>query len=180
MKATGIVRRIDDLGRVVIPKEIRVRCVFGKEIHWKFLQTATEKLYLKNIPPLASFPLMRDSMRRCSPNTQACPAWCATRTMWWRAAGVSKKEYLERRVSPAVEDLMESRKAYTAKQGDTKALIAVEGLDRPAAVACPILSAGDIIGAVILLVGDAGAPPTEADVKLAQTAAAFLGKLMEE
>ena len=37
MKATGIVRRIDDLGRVVIPKEIRGHFVFGKEIHWKFL-----------------------------------------------------------------------------------------------------------------------------------------------
>ena len=42
MKATGIVRRIDDLGRVVVPKEIR-------RTHWKFLQTGKVKSFLRNI-----------------------------------------------------------------------------------------------------------------------------------
>ena len=43
MKATGIVRRIDDLGRVVIPKEIRRRCVSERATRWKFLQTGKER-----------------------------------------------------------------------------------------------------------------------------------------
>lgn len=45
MKATGIVRRIDDLGRVVVPKEIRGRCASGREIRWRFLRNRTEPLY---------------------------------------------------------------------------------------------------------------------------------------
>ena len=49
MKATGIVRRIDDLGRIVIPKEIRRTLRLRDEILLKYIQTVRERLYSRNI-----------------------------------------------------------------------------------------------------------------------------------
>ena len=96
------------------------------------------------------------------------------------AAGVSKREYLERRVTQVLENLMESRRSYSARAGSPEEVQPVEGLDRPAAIVDPIIAAGDVTGAVVMLRGDRVEYPTEAERKLAQSAAAFLGKQMEE
>ena len=94
------------------------------------------------------------------------------------AAGVSRKEYLERRVSPALEEYMHARQSYVFQKGG-QPLQPAEGIDRTAAAAFPIIASSDITGAVILLSGDTGEPPTETEVKLTQAAAAFLGRHME-
>ena len=96
------------------------------------------------------------------------------------AAGVSKKEFTERRISAQLEEAMEQRQTHVAKAGDQKRLQPVESIDRYAGVMCPIVAAGDVTGAVCMLLPESGAVPTEGDVKLAQVAAAFLGKQMEE
>ena len=96
------------------------------------------------------------------------------------AAGVSKREYLERRVTQVLENLMESRRSYSARAGSPEEVQPVEGLNRPAAIVDPIIAAGDVTGAVVMLRGDRVEYPTEAERKLAQSAAAFLGKQMEE
>ena len=150
MKATGIVRRIDDLGRVVIPKEIR------------------RTLRIREGDPLEIYtdPEGEVIFKKYSPVGIA-------------AAGVSKKEYLERRVTPALEDLMEGRRSFVAaKAGDH--LQPVEGIERSAAVAYPIIASGDVTGAVVMMREEAGEAPTEAEIKLIQTAAAFLGRQLEE
>ncbi len=92
-------------------------------------------------------------------------------------AGESKKEYLERRLSPQLEQAVETRQVMTVSGGNR--LYATEGGERPVGVMAPILAAGDIAGCVCILCGDNGASPTESDRKLAQVAAAFLGKQME-
>ena len=67
-----------------------------------------------------------------------------------------------------------------AHQNEVGEVQPVEGLDRAANIIYPIIASGDVTGAVIMLVGEKNAPPTEVEIKLAQTAAAFLGKQMEE
>jgi len=64
--------------------------------------------------------------------------------------------------------------------GESKRIAPVEGVDRYVGVVSPIITSGDVVGAVCLLLPESGAVPTEGDVKLAQVAAAFLGKQMEE
>lgn len=96
------------------------------------------------------------------------------------AAGVSKREYLERRITPVLENYMENRRSYSAHQSTVDEVQPVEGLSRPAAVVYPIIAAGDVTGAVIMLKGDRIQTPTETELKLAQSAAAFFGKQMEE
>ena len=96
------------------------------------------------------------------------------------AAGVSKKEYVERRVTPQLEELMETRRGFVARRGDTNAVQPVEGVDKTASVAYPIIASGDVTGAVVLLFGETQTYPEDAENKLTQAAAAFLGRQMEE
>ena len=96
------------------------------------------------------------------------------------AAGVSKREYLERRITAALEGYMENRKSYRSEPDNVGGVEPVEGLEREAAVIYPIIAAGDVSGAVVMLKNEDGKQPTETEVKLAQSAAAFLGKQMEE
>lgn len=93
------------------------------------------------------------------------------------AAGVSKKEVLERRVTQTVEDIMESRRVEVFKKGEHSP--AIEGIDQKIAVAAPILIAGDVSGAVVLS-SDKGDAPSDTDIKLASVAASFLGKQLEQ
>ena len=93
-------------------------------------------------------------------------------------AGVPKKEVLDRRVSAALEQLMEQRAQYVRRQ-DSERLRPIDGMDREAAAAFPIVGSGDVSGAVILLLQENGACPTQTEIKLAQIAASFLGKQTE-
>ncbi len=95
-------------------------------------------------------------------------------------AGVSRKDYVDRRVTHAMEELTESRQTHVARAGERERFQPVEGSDRYAAVVAPILASGDVTGSVCLLLPETGAIPGEGDVRLVQVAAAFLGKQMEE
>ena len=96
------------------------------------------------------------------------------------AAGVSKREYLERRVSSILESYMDNRKSYAATNQTLGSVQPIEGVERDAAVIYPIIASGDVMGAVVMLTGDTAKIPTNVETKLAQSAAAFLGKQMEE
>ena len=93
-------------------------------------------------------------------------------------AGVPKKEVLDRRVSVALEQLMEQRAQYICRQ-DSERMRPIDGMEREAAAAFPIVGSGDVSGAVVLLLQENGACPTQTEIKLAQIAASFLGKQTE-
>ena len=93
-------------------------------------------------------------------------------------AGVSKKEYLERRVSPELEEYMQNRMSYP--NGDASGIRPVEGIDRTACILYPIIASSDVNGAVVLLSSETQEPAGETDEKLVQAAAFFLAKQMEE
>ncbi len=96
------------------------------------------------------------------------------------AAGASKREFLERRVSTVLENYMENRKSYVATEQTLGNVQPVEGVENNAAVIYPIISSGDVMGAVVMLSSDTMKLPTTTETKLAQSAAAFLGKQMED
>lgn len=94
-------------------------------------------------------------------------------------AGAPKRELLEKRNSAELEQLMEQRKSYRYRSGDTR-LRAAEAVERyHLGVAAPIIAEGDLMGCVMLLMNDNDIAPTEAEQKLAQTVACFLGRQME-
>lgn len=95
------------------------------------------------------------------------------------AAGCSKREFLERRNSAVLENLIENRRSYIADAQTLDNVQPIEGMEHNAAVIYPIIASGDVMGAVVLLSGENVKLPTEVETKLAQSAAAFLGKQME-
>ena len=94
------------------------------------------------------------------------------------AAGISKREVIERRISPELEELLEHRKPYIYS-GAGVGFFPLEGVDKSAAVAVPVISTGDIIGAVCLMNDKNESGPSESDIKIAEIAASFLGKQLE-
>ena len=94
-------------------------------------------------------------------------------------AGAPRKDLLDKSNSTELDKLMEQRKFYRHQAGDNR-IPACDGVEKYfLGVAAPILSQGDLMGCVMLLSQDQETPPTEGDLQLAQTAAAFLGKQME-
>ena len=179
MKATGIVRRVDSLGRVVIPKEIRhtLRIKEGSP-----LEIYTEKdggVTFRKYSPLGDLQdfagQICDSIRK---NT-GCIAAVADRDSIIALAGAPRRELQDKPNSPELEQLMESRKNYRYAPGD-KQLRATEPSERyHLGIAAPILSQGDLMGCVMILLEQDSSPLGEADQRLAQTIAEFLGKQME-
>ena len=180
MKATGIVRRIDDLGRVVIPKEIR-RTLRIREGDPLEIYTATDgEVIFKKYSPVGELSEFAAQYADVLSRISTMPTLVCDRDHVIAAAGVSKREYLERRVTTILENCMESRRAYNAHPSSADEMQPVEGLEHPAAIVCPIIAAGDVTGAVVMLKSERVQYPTETEQKLAQSAAAFLGKQMEE
>lgn len=180
MKATGIVRRIDDLGRVVIPKEIR-RTLRIREGDPLEIYTATDgEVIFKKYSPVGEMSAFASQYADVLSRISSLPTIICDRDHVIAASGVSKREFLERRVTSILESYMENRRSFAAHQGDMSSVQPVEGIDHDAAVIYPIIAAGDVTGAVVMLTGDTVKVPSEAEIKLCQSAAAFLGKQMEE
>ena len=180
MKATGIVRRIDDLGRVVIPKEIRRTMRIREGDPLEIYTDADGEVIFKKYSPIGELsPFATQYAEVLSRNT-GLAVLVSDRDHIVAVSGISKKEFLERRISPELEDLMENRRAYMMKASDIKQVVPVEGIDKGAGVVVPILAAGDVTGSVILLLSENNTIPSESDLKLVQVASAFLGRQMEE
>ena len=179
MKATGIVRRVDDLGRIVIPKEIR-RTLKIRE--GDPLEIYTEKdggVIFRKYSPMGD--LQDFAAQICDSigtNTGRIAA-VADRDTIIALHGAPKRELMDKPNSRELDRLMEQRKNYRYLPGE--ALVrASDGSDKyHLGVAAPILSQGDLMGCVMLLLGEGDDPMQEADQGLVQTVAGFLGKQME-
>ena len=177
MKATGIVRRIDDLGRVVIPKEIR-RTMHIKEGAPLEIFTDTQGgVIFKKYSPVGELTDITDQYADVLHRNVAMPVIICDRDHAISVAGVPKREFAERRISTALEELMEERATFLRRQGEV--LQPIEGVAHMAAIAVPILSSGDVLGAVVLLTQE-GTQPSQTDLKLVQVAASFIGRQMED
>ena len=179
MKATGIVRRIDDLGRIVIPKEIRRTLRIREGDPLEIFTDNDGGIVFRKYSPIGEMGSFAVQYADALTKTAGKPYLICDRDHVVAASGVSRKEYLERRVSPALEELMESRKTRVRRTESDEAFRPVEGVDRTAEIAVPIIASGDVSGAVLLMHGDTDAMPGDADLKLTQAAALFLGHVME-
>lgn len=180
MKATGIVRRIDDLGRVVIPKEIRrtMRIREGDPLEI-YTDREGEVIFKKYSPigELSSFAAeYADTLHR----TCGLAVIITDRDAVIASAGVPRREYAEKSLSAAMDRIMEGRALYTWQQGEDKKDPLSDGGSMRVSCAMPILTEGDLVGSVASLVpADASAAPGETECKLVLTAAGFLGRQLE-
>jgi len=180
MKATGIVRRIDDLGRVVIPKEIRRTMRIREGDPLEIYTDNDGEVIFKKYSPLGEMGSFATQYAEVLHKTSGFPVVVCDRDHVIAVAGIHKKELLERRVSSALEDYMEQRKPFNHTGSDAGRLQPVEGVDRFALAGSPIISSGDVCGSIMLIAEDASVVAGDTEIKLIATAAAFLGKQMEE
>ena len=180
MKATGIVRRIDDLGRVVIPKEIRRTLRIREGDPLEIFTASDGEVIFKKYSPIGEVSNTAKQYAEVLNRSTDLPVLIFDRDHVISCAGIPRKEVIDRRVSPELEEIMENRSNFTQKDsGHT--LIPAEGIDRTASVAYPIIGSGDVLGAVVLLSSeDSKTAITDTEIKLIQVAASFLGKQMEE
>ncbi len=179
MRATGIVRRIDDLGRVVIPKEIRRTLRIREGDPMDIYTDSGGEVIFKKYSPMGEMWGFAEQFADVINRVTKSPVLITDRDHVVAVSGVSKREFMDRKVTPELEDLMEHRKSFTAQRNSPE-LYPVENLERSAGVAYPILSSGDITGSIVMLSANRGELPDESDTKVIQTAAAFLGKQNEE
>ena len=175
MKATGIVRRIDDLGRIVIPKEIRrtLRIREGDP-----LEIYTEKdggVIFRKYSPIGD--LQDFAAQICESigkNTETIAA-VADRDAIIALSGAPKRELMDKRNSAQLEALMEQRRTYQYTPGEAMIPASEESEKYHVGVAAPIISQGDLMGCVMLLLDDKERTIAAGDKKLAQAMAGFLG-----
>ncbi|WRS27127.1 stage V sporulation T C-terminal domain-containing protein [Oscillospiraceae bacterium MB08-C2-2] len=180
MKATGIVRRIDDLGRVVIPKEIRRTMRIREGDPLEIYTDNDGEVIFKKYSPLGELGSFSSQYAEVLYRTGGFPVVVCDRDHVISVAGIPKKELLERRVSSNLEDNMEQRKTFVHEAADSPRLQPVEGVDRYALAGAPIITSGDVCGSIMFLSNENSDLATKTEIKLITTAAAFLGKQMEE
>ena len=179
MKATGIVRRIDDLGRVVIPKEIRRTMRIREGDPLEIYTSRDGEVIFKKYSLLGG--VEEFAAQLCETMSKSSGFICAVsdRDTIIAVAGGGRRDLLGKRITPELEQVMEGRRIYQRTQ-DAPAIPVTDGSDRLiAAVAATILSEGDLLGLVLMIGQDPMVPTSDAEYKLAQTIAAFLGKHME-
>ncbi len=177
MKATGIVRRIDDLGRVVIPKEIRRTMRIREGDPLEIYTDREGEVIFKKYSPIGELAQFAAQYAETLNKTCGISVVICDRDAVIACAGIPKREYNDRKITPEIDRLIENRQLYTAADGERISII-----DGGAAVSClmPIITEGDITGCVASVFsadGERVAP--ELEVKLIQTAAGFLGRQLE-
>ena len=182
MISTGIVRRVDELGRVVIPKEIRRTLRIREGDPLEIFTDREGQVILKKYSPIGELTEFAqeycDSLHESTNHT----AMISDRDFIIAISGGSKREYLEKRISPELEKLTENRSTYSTN-GDNKPMkITYEDPNTDkytAQVIAPIIMQGDPIGSVILVSKESNAVMGDLEIKLTETAAGFLSKQME-
>ena len=180
MKATGIVRRIDDLGRVVIPKEIRRTLRIREGDPLEIFVDRDGEVILKKYSPISELGDFAKEYAESLFEGTGHITIISDRDTFITVAGGSKKEYLDKQIGILIENCMDNRKTLLeTNQGSYEIGKDFQEI-LSAFVVAPIITGGDPIGSVILMNKDESVKMGQMEVKMAETAASFLGKQMEQ
>ena len=178
MKATGIVRRIDDLGRIVIPKEIRRTMRIHEGDPLEIYTESNGTVIFKKYSPIGELGEFASQYAESLSKAAGIPACITDKDNVIAVSGIPKKELREKKVSEDLERVMKSKTLFLANPGDKTIKVLDENDQYGAGVVAPIVYDGDSIGSVVFL-ADSGNSVGQVESKLAETAAGFLGKTME-
>jgi len=179
MKATGIVRKIDELGRVVVPKEIRRTLRIREGEPMEIFLGREGEIVLKKYSRLDELSMYATELTESMNQTTGHLVLISDYDMIVAAAGSGKQDYFGKRISRELENIIDDGKLKQTDASQKNAVKLVESgqpVEAPLIIQ-PIISAGDAIGAVILI--STKKPLGEIEVKLTQVASGFLGKRME-
>ncbi len=181
MKATGIVRRIDDLGRIVIPKEIRRTLHIRESDPLEIFTDREGQVILKKYSPIGEMTTFARQYAESLAQVSGHTALIADRDQFIAAAG-GGKGYVGKAISRQLEEKINNRETLMAVRGERQFVSICDeyGEEYQHEALTPILCEGDVIGAVVLLENDPKAKMGEVEQKLMLSAAGFLGRQMEQ
>ena len=181
MKATGIVRRIDDLGRVVIPKEIRRTLRIREGDPLEIFTDREGEVILKKYSAIGELGTMAKQYAESLAQTMNCTVCITDHDQIVAAAGTGKKEFQEKYISRELEETLKNREQVFADTENMDFIEIVEGMKAyREEIICPIISEGDVIGSVLFLNKEEKRKFAELERKMAMSAAVFLGRQMEQ
>lgn len=177
MKATGIVRRIDDLGRVVIPKEIRRTLRIRQNEPLEIFTDRNGEVILKKYSPIGELGQFADEYVQALNQSLGHIAGIADKDVIIAVAGAPKKQLLNKQIGGEIERAQEEKKVLVLTEPSNLAYDE-EGAYSSSVIA-PIIAEGDVVGAVFLATRETGVTMGQLEQKMVETAASFLGKQME-
>ena len=181
MKATGIVRRIDDLGRVVIPKEIRRTLRIREGDPLEIFTDREGEVVLKKYSPIGELSQFASQYAEALAQSTGHIVCISDKDTLIAVSGSGKRDLLSKPISKELEESINARESVLAA-GGTKTFRKITEQDESYTYEAisPIISAGDAVGAVILLTKENKVDFGNVEVKLAATASGFLGKQLEQ
>ena len=179
MKATGIVRRIDDLGRVVVPKEIRRTLRIREGDPLEIFTDREGEIILKKYSPIGELGNLAKLYAESLSQTMGCTVCITDTDQVVASSGNGKKDLQDQCLGPELGDAVKDRSQTLAKNGDASYIkVTADMKDYCDEVICPIICEGDVIGAVALLNKDEKRRFGEVEQRVAYSAADFLGRQM--
>nr|WP_296158307.1 stage V sporulation T C-terminal domain-containing protein [uncultured Blautia sp.] len=182
MKATGIVRRIDDLGRVVIPKEIRKTLRIKEGTPMEIYTDRQGEIILKKYSPIGELDIFAKEYTEALFQTTGFTACITDRDQVVAAAGPGSRELMGKSISRELEKVIAERSTKSFDAGERKKIPITENQKemRNSGIIQPVVSSSDAIGTVILIGKNERDIIGNAERMLVQTAAGFLGKQIEQ
>lgn len=182
MKATGIVRRIDDLGRVVIPKEIRKTLRIKEGTPMEIYTDRQGEIILKKYSPIGELDIFAKEYTEALFQTTGFTACITDRDQVVAAAGPGSRELMGKSISRELEKVIAERSTKSFNAGERKKIPITENQKemRNSGIIQPVVSSSDAIGTVILIGKNERDIIGNAERMLVQTAAGFLGKQIEQ
>ena len=181
MKATGIVRRIDDLGRIVIPKEIRRTLRIRESDPLEIFTDKEGEIILKKYSPIGELGTFAKEYADSLAKSAGHITCIVDKDQIIAVSGGAKKEFMEKHISANLENMINTRNTHISNRSESDFVPILEDDDETIynhELITPIISEGDVLGAIIMLSVDK--KMGEVEGKLAQTAAGFLGKQLEQ
>ncbi|HEY8395283.1 MAG TPA: stage V sporulation T C-terminal domain-containing protein [Bacilli bacterium] len=175
MKATGVVRRIDDLGRIVIPKEIRRNLRIREGDSLEIYTDGTDKIILRKYSHIESIENFITHYVEAVYASNKKEILITDTERIIAAAGNFRKDVVGKKIDLRLDDRIQKKTTQIIEKNE--GLEVAENLViNSAAVLKPITVYGDIIGSVIVIGGD-GIGDTEKGI--AEMTSTFLGKYLE-
>lgn len=183
MKATGIVRRIDELGRIVVPKEIRRTMRIRVNDPLEIFTDRDGEIILKKYSPISEIGRIAKECADALYLSLGHTACICDKDMIVETAGGPKKELKEKMISGEVEQTLMGRQPVLLGHGEGRPCMPIIMGEQSDSYTCqiiaPIICEGEAIGGVLMFSRDAGAQMGRAELKSAETAARFVGRQLE-
>ena len=179
MKSTGMIRPVDKMGRVVIPKEIRRTMRIREGDPLEIYTERGGEVIFKKYSPMGDLSDAAAQICESVAKNTGHIAVVTDRDSVIAVAGAKSRDLMDKHNSSDLEQIMEERRSYRYQSGEKRVRVSEESERYHLGVASPILSEGDVMGCMMILLEDQDPPLSEADQKLVQVVSGFLGQQME-